>query len=190
MKMRQAALCVLLTLSGCDDQKRNAATPQEKAYGDWQDWHTAKRAVEMKADELLNAPGGADYPAIIEVYQKSGWPADIIDLYVGATIVGSYEDPKPARRPVQTLSEGFDLMEKSAQSTGEGSVATPQRLRMWFERGVGKSPDYVMPPIPELAACWLKVEKDSYDEKIDDKAEVNSCIALRKTLPVGTGKID
>jgi hypothetical protein len=182
MKLYQGLSCIFLLLAGCDTKTSDADNAQTKAYADWQDWHDKKREVEARVDDLAEAPGGVDYPAIIEVYQKSGWPADIVNLRIGAEIIGSYEDSRPARRPQQSMSQGFDLMEKAALSTGEGRTATPQKLRLWFERGVGKAPNYVMAPIPEIAACWMKVEKDSYDDKIDDPAQVTACIALRKKL--------
>jgi hypothetical protein len=182
MRCHLIPITVLVFLYGCGDQKSSAEVAQAKEYGDWLEWHDAKRDVENKIDELTNAPGGADCPAIIDVYKKSGWPADIIDLDVGGTIVGCYGDPAVARRPLHSMDQGFDMMEKAALSTGEGRTATPQKLRLWFERGVGTAPNFVMAPIPELAECWMKVEKDSYDDKIDDPGQVTSCIALRKQL--------
>jgi hypothetical protein len=172
--------CAILLLSACTDGKTNGASSNGKTDAGWLDWHNSKRAVEARIDELTDAPGGPDCPAIIDVYAKSGWPKDIIDLDVGGTIVGCYGNQAISRRPVQSLSQGFDLMEKAAVTKGEAGLTAPQHLRLWFERGVGKAPNYVMAPIPEVAACWMKVEKDSYDDKIDDPAQVTTCIALRK----------
>jgi hypothetical protein len=177
-KLNCAVMCSMLALCSCE----KSSTPESPTATNetFSSWHDSKRDVEYRIDQLMNAAGGPDYAAIIEIYEKSDWPTSVIDLRVGATIVSSFNDERKTKFLPQSLSQGFERMEKSALSRGESSIVTPHFLRLWFERGVGKAPNYVMAPIPEVAACWMKVEKDSYDDKIDDPAQVTTCIALRK----------
>jgi hypothetical protein len=157
------------------------------AFVSFWNWHGEKREFEEKEQALYDAPGGADYPAIIALHRNSGRPDDIISLSIGMAIIGSYEDNKAAKRPKETLEQGFQMLEKlSARAdNSEGSISVDQRLRLSFERGLGDAPNYIMAPIPQLAQCWMKVEEDSYDEKIDDPAQIQKCIALRRQLQPG-----
>ncbi len=177
-----AIICIVTLLAGCREHEKATDDRPVNSEKAWQSWHSSKRAVEAKVDALTNAPDGQDCPAIIAVYQQSGWPQDIIDLDAGATIVSCHAEAHVARRPLQSMSEGFELMEHAALSKGEGGVSAPQKLRLWFERGAGQAPHYAIAPVPELAACWMQVETDSYDGRIDNRSQVDACIAMRKKL--------
>jgi hypothetical protein len=154
------------------------------AFVSFWNWHGEKREFEEKEQALYDAPRGPDYPVIIALHRNSGRPDDIIAMSVGMAIIGSYEDNKVEKRPKETLEQGFQMLEKlSARADdSEGAVSVNQRLRLWFEQGVGDASNYVMAPIPQLAQCWMKVEEDGYDEKIDDPAQIQKCIALRRQL--------
>lgn len=83
---------------------------------------------------------------------------------------------RSARRPPETLEQGLRMMEDASVAPGQQSEANVQQLRFLFERGNG-TPPITFPKDPEVAACWLAVER----RRSDDRA---SCIALRrKRLP-------
>jgi hypothetical protein len=164
---------LLLTLTCCRGEQRDES---------FFDWHKEKQAVEIKVQELMDAPDGIDCPAIINIYRTSGWPEDIVKLKVGGTIIGCYDNLRVSKKPVESVEQGLQLMEQAALSDSEAGQVTPQRLRMFFERSTGTQAGSLKPN-PQLAACWMAAEKITYTGKPDKKA-AQHCIDLRKHLTV------
>lgn len=165
-------LAMILTLASCAPSNATQTRSGEEPELSWWQWHDKKRATDAAVEEAENDPRGADMLKAVTIIRQSGRPPDIVNLQVGGMIVGSYARP-PRVYPRESLAEGFALLEKAAVGGGEGQQVAPQRLRMWFERGVGQAPDQAMKPDPVVAACWLAVEERRPEDP-------HRCIALRK----------
>jgi hypothetical protein len=182
-----ASIVLVLVIAACKPAPANPTKEEVDAAVSWYQWHDQKRAVEQKIDKLWDAPGGADCPSIVDAYRASGWPADVIDLKIAGIIISCHTGDPVKGMPNETLTDGIELLEKVTQISGQSQIIAPQRLRLRFERShVGKVPNKRSEQLlnPQLAACWMSVEKDSYDEKIDQPEKITECIALRKKLGI------
>lgn len=145
------------------------------AYGmlvfSWWVWHDRKREVDRAVSEAVNEPGGGDYAKAVDAVQRSSFPPAVKQFQVGQLVVASFTE-RAGKRPLETPEQGLRMMEDASIAPGQKSEANVQVLRMLFERGAGVPPT-TFPKDPEVADCWLAVER----RQSEDRAR---CIALRR----------
>lgn len=170
--MKQSLCLVIALLSACGSAGRQTAVSEAQAKGEsWWAWHDRKREVDSAVSEAINEPGGGDYAKAVAITRASDRPDDVKSHQVGMLIIGGFDSPG-ARRSPETLEQGVRMVEDATTMGGEMQRHGPQKLRLMFERGIGIPPNTI-PKTPEIAACWLAVERHQSDNAA-------RCIALRR----------
>lgn len=127
-----------------------------------------EQAVPLFSDLLQKG----EYAGVIELVQKTDMPVNERNGILGNMILDGLVDQKAITRPAYTLEEGMRYMETAAAA---GRIQSVSDLRGKFTTGLNDAgKGVVMPPNPDIAACWQRVE--------GGQEQATTCINLRKKL--------
>jgi len=144
----------------------------------WGAAHGSINDYNAKLDALYGKRDGLNCPEAIALTRGWGFPAKDTTSRTGFIVIDCYlnDRQKIAQRPAQTLSEGLAMIEQAIDPDGAPPYVQP--VRFWYERT--SFPEELTAKAREIAACWLRAERDIQARRGNGRRLIDTCIALRE----------
>jgi hypothetical protein len=164
-----AAAVLAICASACTP---SADTSGKSASAESAAQSTPKLSLEQATPQFTALLAKGDYAGAIDLTKRTDMPAAEQDAMLGTLTLDGLVDQRATTKPAYSIAEGLAFMEAAALTGRPQSVSD---LRGKFTTGLNDAgKNQIMPPLPELAACWTKVEAGTEKPQI--------CVDLRKKL--------